>query len=679
MKTLDAIGFSGMRHAIYTLSFFLATIPAIASSLPQDSGNPVKELSLEELGNVQVTSVTKAPEHVWKTSAAIFVITHDDIERSGATTIPDALRLAPGVEVAQVDGSTWSVGIRGFGSTLSRDVLVLIDGRTVYTPLHAGTYWDTQNVMLEDVDRIEIIRGPGGTIWGPNAVNGVINIITKSSKDTHGAFVSAGGGSVDQAFVNARYGGGNDNGFDYRVYFMGADRGPEFHSDNENFDRWRFAQAGFRTDWKRNDRDTFTLQGDAYDESKGEAVNATSYGAPYSQNLYGDAGLSGGNILGRWQRVFGEGKDLQLQAYYDRTNRYELNVTDLRNTYDVDFLDRFRLPAREQISWGAGARFSEGDNPTVVSGLIFLPQQRTDRLITAFFQDEIEVIKNRLTLSLGTKLLETNYSGVQLQPSGRILYTPGETQTLWAAYTHAVRTPSDVERNFDLLGLVGVQPSGVPFFARFNANPDFESEQLNGYELGYRRLLARKVYLDLASFFNHYSDLFSEDITGAPYVENDPPPTHILLPADFGNGLLGTTEGVEIAPEWKPTNYWRLVGTYSFLEMHIKKSPDSLDIGTAPIIQGTSPQHQATVQSDFDFSKKFTLNLIYRYVSALPEQKVPSYSTGDARFAWKATQQVQLSLVGRNLMQPHHVEFAGDPGPLVGIKRSVYGQITWTR
>ncbi len=662
----------------FVVPLLLAGTAVCASSFPQDSGNPVKDLSLAQLGDVQVTSVSRAPEEVWRTAAAIFVVTRDDIERSGATNVPDALRLAPGVEVAQVDSSTWSVGIRGFGSTLSRDVLVLIDGRTVYSSLHAGTYWDMQNVMLEDVDRIEIIRGSGGIIWGPNAVNGVINIITKSSRDTHGTLVSAGGGSRIQGFVNTRYGGGNGEALDYRVYLMGFDRGPESHSNDEKFDRWRLAQGGFRIDWKRDDRDAFTLQGDAYDEIKGEAVSATGYVPPYSQDLYGNAGVSGGNVLGRWQRIFGEGKDLQLQAYYDRASRYELNFTDLRDTYDVDFLDRFRLPAREQISWGVGARFSRGDNPPVVSGLTFDPQQRTDRLITAFFQDELAVIKDRLTLSFGTKLLETNYSGVQWQPSGRILYTPTSTQTLWAAYTHAVRTPSDVERNFNLLGLVGVEANGVPFFARFNANPNFQSEQLNGYELGYRRLLTGKVYVDLATFFNHYSDLFSEDVIGAPYVENTPPPTHVLLPADFGNGLLGTTEGVEIAPEWRPTDYWRLVGSYSFLEMHIKKSPDSLDVGSAPIIQGSSPQHEATVQSDLDFGKKFVLDLIYRYVSALPEQKVPSYSTGDVRFAWKATQHFQLSLVGQNLMQPRHVEFAGDPGPLVGIKRSVYGKITWT-
>jgi iron complex outermembrane recepter protein len=669
---------------IVFLSFFLLTSFSISAHAEttesdQDSKNPVKQLTLEQLGNVEVTTASKEPEQARKTSAAIYVITQEDIKRSGATSIPEALRLAPGVEVARIDSSKWSIGIRGFGSRLTRDVLVLIDGRTVYTTLLAGTYWEVQNVLLDDVDRIEVIRGPGGTIWGPNAVNGVINIITKSSKDTHGALASVGGGNVDEGFVNARYGGGNGRSFDYRAYVLGFDRGPEFHSDRADFDRWRAAQGGFRMDFAANQRDNFTLQGDIYDEGDGERVTAVSYTPPYSQTVDGTALLSGGNILGRWQRTLGEGEDFQLQAYYDRTNRHEPNFADLRNTFDVDFLDRFRLPWREQISWGLGARASTGTNPTIVSGLYFIPRTRTDELFTGFFQDEIELIQNRLSLSFGTKLLKTNYTGLQLQPSVRLLWTPTKKQTVWAAFTHAVRTPSDAERAFYLSGFIGIAPDGLPYFARFNANPDFRSEQLNGYELGYRLLLGQKIYFDVAAFYNHYSDLFSEDIIGAPFVETNPPPTHLLLPANFGNGLLGRTKGVEIAPEWRPTTFWRLRASYSFLQMNLEKSPNSLDVGTAKIIEGSSPRHQVSIQSGFDLAKAFTLDLAYRYVSALPEETVSSYSTADARFAWQVKQYLELSVAGQNLLQPYHYESAGDPGPLVGIKRSVYGQITWKR
>src|SRR6202795_1495759 len=252
------------------LSGFVATIAHAEDTRTEEkSENPVKQLSLEELGKVEVTSVSKAPEELWNTPAAIFFITQQDIQRSGVTTIPAALRLAPGVEVARISSNKWSIGIRGFGSRLSRDVLVLIDGRTVYTTLLAGTYWEVQNVLLEDIDRIEVIRGPGGTIWGPNAVNGVINIITKASKDTHGEFVSVGGGNLDQGFFNARFGGGNGNTFDYRVYALGFERGPEYHFDRMNYDSWRAVQGGFRMDFKKRDRDHLTVQGDIYDEGAG--------------------------------------------------------------------------------------------------------------------------------------------------------------------------------------------------------------------------------------------------------------------------------------------------------------------------------------------------------------------------------------------------------------------------
>jgi iron complex outermembrane receptor protein len=651
---------------------------------PQASPNPsspaaLKSLSLEELSQIEVTSPSKEPTKVSQTPAAIYVITGEDIRRSGATTIPEALRLAPGVEVARIDGNNWAIGIRGFGSDLTRSVLVLIDGRTVYTPLFAGTNWDVQNTNMDDIDRIEVIRGPGGTIWGPNAVNGVINIITKSAKDTKGMLASAGGGNEEQGFLNFRYGGGNGDGFNYRVYGMGFTRSPEYHQDGRNFDDWRAGQVGFRMDWDEN-RDTFTLQGDAYDEIAGKSVSATSYTPPYSQIIDGNAFLSGENILGRWKRTFDEGDDIQLQVYYDRTDRRTPNYIEIRNTFDVDFLQRLRLPARQEVTWGLGARVDPVYDPVVVSGLQFVPNHRTDYLGTAFVQDQIGLLEQRLSLILGTKMLKTNFtSHVDFEPSARLLWTPSDNQTIWAAFTHALRTPSDSEENFYLLGYQGNTPNGTPAFARFNPNPYFAPEQLNGYELGYRRVLGQKFYVDLTGFYNHYHNLFSEDITGASYLETSPEPVHFLLPADFANGLLGYTKGVEIAPEWRPTSFWRLRGSYSFLHMNIGKSPHSGDIGTAPYIVGSSPQHQATVQSAFDLTKRLQLDLIYRYVSALPGQAVPAYSTGDARLGWRLSRQFDLSFVGENLFQPWHVEFGGDPGPLVGIKRSAYAKLTWSK
>src|SRR5579862_1047369 len=359
----------------------LALLPAAGSCLssaPQagpsadqtQGGEQLKTLTLEQLGNIEVTTVAKEPEVLWKTPAAIFVITQQDIQRSGATTIPQALRLAPGVEVAQINGDQWAIGIRGFGSRLSRSVLVLIDGRIVYSPLTAGVYWEVQDYILEDIDRIEVIRGPGGTIWGPNAVNGVINIITKDAKDTKGMLVSAGGGNVEQGFVNFRYGGGG-NDFSYRVYGMGFTRGPEYHPDGRNFDDWRNGQAGFRMDWAEG-RDTFTLQGDIYDEIAGKSVGATSYTAPYSQTIDANALMSGGNVLARWQRVFNPRNDIQVQVYYDRAERQTPNYVENRDTYDIDYLQRLQLPWRQQITWGLGGRIDPVSDPVAVSGLQFI-------------------------------------------------------------------------------------------------------------------------------------------------------------------------------------------------------------------------------------------------------------------------------------------------------------------
>jgi iron complex outermembrane receptor protein len=680
-----------LRALLYTESMIvsavlLSIVVCPAYGAPQAPALPtpaaLKNLSLEELSQIEVITPSKEPVKAIQVPAAIYVITGEDIKRSGATSIPEALRMAPGVEVARIDANKWSIGIRGFGSRLTRSVLVIIDGRTVFTPLFDGTYWEVQDTMMDDIDRIEVIRGPGGTIWGPNAVNGVINVITKDSRDTHGMLSSAGGGNEEQGFVNFRYGGGNGNGLDYRFYGKAFTRSPEVHPDGANFDDWRAGQGGFRMDWRPNGRDTFTLQGDIYDEAAGERVQVVTYAAPYSQNVDANALLSGGNTVGRWERVISDRNSIRVQFYYDRTNRHEPNFGELRNSFDFDFLQRVSLPARQRISWGFGARADPLNDLPVVSGLTFLPAKRTDYLLSGFLQDEIGLVENRLSLTLGSKVISTNAThGVGVEPSARLLWSPTAKQSFWAAYTHALRTPSDSETNFNLSGYVGPAGDGNQIFARFNANPSFAPEQLNGYEVGYRQLVGSKVFIDTTAFYNHYHDLFSEDITGPIFFEETPAPAHYLLPAQFGNGLLGNTKGIEVAPEWRPTSWWRLRGSYSYLHMSLARSPGSEDVGTAPGIMGSSPAHMASVDSAVDFSKTLRLDLMYRFVSSLPGQTipVPAYSTGDASFGWRFKPGLELALVGRNLLQPSHPEYYGDPGPLVAIKRSAYVKITWSK
>jgi iron complex outermembrane recepter protein len=673
------------RSAAIALAIFALALAAfsttaqVATQTPAPS-NPLKQLSLEQLGNIQVTTQSKIPTEVWKTTAAIYVITQDDIRRAGATTIPEALRLAPGVEVARIDANKWSIGIRGFGSRLNRDVLVLMDGRSVYNPLLAGTYWEVQDTSIDDIDRIEVIRGPGGIAWGPNAMNGVINIITKSSKETQGWLFDGATSTFTRGFGTLRYGGENADGtLSYRVYAKGYDRGAQHHVDRDNYDAWRSQQGGFRVDWEKNTRDSFTVQGDIYRERAGETVTAINYTQPYSQVIQGDMRLSGGNILGRWTRTLGENKDIQIQAYYDATNRREPNFGDIRKTFDIDYVQRTPLGDRENLTWGASARASHGHELAPTTGLFFTPPRRTDTLYTGFLEDDITLIAGRLVFQAGSKFIKTNYTGLELEPSARLLWTPSDTRSVWLAVTHAVRTPSNAERDFNLSGFISpTSPNGLPVFARIIANPEFVSEKLNGYELGFRNLTTSTTYVDVATFFNQYHDLFSEDLTGPAFIETSPPPPHDLIPVRFGNGLMGWTYGGEIAPEWRPTTWWRLRGSYSYLHMVLNRGPNSEDIGTAPITEGASPRHQVLAQSNWDLPKRFSFDFDYRFVSKLPSQGIRSYSTADARLAWMLNSHIELSVVGDNLFQPYHYEFPSDPGPNVAIKRGFFGRIVWT-
>jgi iron complex outermembrane receptor protein len=662
----------------FVISFLLLITTAVESrgdSSQQDQSTPgrLTQVSLEELGQIEVTTASKEPVKASRTPAAIYVITQEDIRRSGATSIPEALRLAPGVEVARADSNTWSIGVRGFASTLSRDVLVLIDGRTVYTPLYAGVYWQVQDTVLEDVERIEVIRGPGGTIWGANAVNAVINIITKSSKDTRGMLVSIGGGNIDQGFVNLRYGGGNDKSFNYRIYGKAFNEGPEFHPNGNSFDSWRMGQTGFRTDVDLHNRDSFTFQGDLYNGDAGQSVGITTYSPPYMTNVQQSAELAGGNLLGRWKRILGAGSDIQLQTYYDRTNREQSSFAESRDTFDIDFIHHLPLPGRQDFLWGLGVRLSSGNSTEVVPTVVFTPSHLTDKLYSGFIQDEIPIIGNQFSLTIGSKFLQETYSHFEFEPTARLLWTPNPRQTVWAAVTRAVRTPSRVEEDLQLTALITPNPLT---FVRVIGDRGFSTEHLLGYEVGYRSLIKPKFNLDIAAFYNNYDHLLSIE-PGAPFSESSPPPAHVVVPFFFGNGLMGNTAGFEIAPDWTPTSRWRLRGSYSYLYLDLSTRAGSLDPSTVTSTEGSSPHHQGMIQSFLDLPKKLEFDQTLRYVSDLPAQQVPAYTTADVRFSWHATRSFDISVVGQNLLQPHHAEFGGDPGGLVGIKRTVYAKITW--
>ena len=667
-------------YAILCL-FLVGTLPSLGAESPsqgQKSAQDLNQLSMEQLGNIEVTTVSKTPERVWHTPAAVFVITQEDIRRSGASSIPEALRLAPGVEVARIDANHWSVAIRGFAGQFSKNLLVLIDGRSVYTPLFSGVYWDVQNVMLEDVERIEVIRGPGGTIWGANAVNGVINIITKSAKDTHGVLSALGGGNVDQGTGEARYGSTAGKDFSYRMYAMGSMRGPEFHSDGDNFDHWRMGQAGFRADWTGGEKDRFTVQSDLYRGESGESIFIASFSPLMEGPEKGKAYVSGGNLLARWQHDGSEGSDIQIQAYFDRTNRQDFELGETRDTFDLDFIQHTRVPRDQELTWGLGIRVSPSNFIPSSDGVNFLPKAQTDSIYSGFVQYELPVVRNKLELTAGTKLEHNNFSGFEYQPSVRLLWTPTGHQSFWLAVTRAVRTPSRVDQDVQFLILVRASPS-PPVFFDIAGNPKLKAEQLIAYEAGYRSQIKTHAYVDFATFYNSYKDLQGYGPISLAET-NNPPPIDLLLVLPYANAIKGRAAGAEIAPSWEIQPWWRVRGSYSFLHMDLRDKPGFTDVGNLlSSYMGSSPSHVASFQSLVDLPKHFELDQTYRYVSGLSEYRVHPNSTADLRVGWRPGKGLEFSAIGQNLFRPTHPEFGGDPGPLVGIKRSVYLRLTWTR
>ena len=671
---------SSLPSLVATLLVLLAVLSSTGrADTPQDiqkTSDPLKHLSLAELGDVEVTTASKKPEEVWKTPAAVYVLTQEDIRRSGARSIPEALRLVPGVQVSRIDNDHWAIGIRGFADQFSKSMLVLMDGRSLYTPLFAGVYWGLQDTLLEDVERIEVIRGPGGTIWGANAVNGVINIITMSAKETHGALASAGGGNVDQGIGGFRYGNGNGRNFDYRIYGKGFSRGAEFHSDLPGFDTWRMGQVGFRTDWDVRNHDHLTIQGDTYKGGVGEAVGFGSFTPP--EQIISDQAVqvSGGNLLARWRRDVREGSDIQIQAYYDRTYALAPHYQETRNTFDLDFIHHLTLAAHQNFIWGAGARLSPSQFVQTIPTLDFVPHDIANNVYSGFVQDEIAIVPNKFSLTVGSKLEHNNYTGFEIQPSIRGLWTIAPRQTFWMAVTRAVRTPSRIEEDFHLTDFGIASPL---IYLAIDGNHQLVSESLISYEAGYRTLITPKAYVDVALFHNHYDDLVS---LGAPGLTLDPAPApiHFTIHFPYVNGLGGNTDGFEIAPDWKPSSWWQIRATYSYLNLALKSKPGVVDgSGYVSKDEGSSPHNQVTFQSRFRLPHGVEFDQTYRYESALPAQLVRSYSTGDLHLAWQATRQIGFSVVGENLFQPQHAEFGHDTTPLVGIKRSVYAQITWRR
>jgi iron complex outermembrane receptor protein len=639
-----------------------AGAPAIAS---------LKTLSLEDLGNIEVTTAAKEPETLRRVPAAVYVITQEEIRRSGATSLPEILRLAPGVDVSRIDSDHWSVGVRGFGDQFSKSVLVLMDGRSIYTPLFAGVMWAVQDAVVDDIDRIEVIRGPGGTIWGANAVDGVINIITKSAKNTRGVLATVGSGNVDRGIAGVRYGGGSGS-LDYRVYLRGFTRGPEFHGDGTSFDDWRQGQGGFRTDWTHG-RDSATIQGDIYKGRDGQSVSLGSISPPSQTLDYVPVDVSGGNILTHWRHEFGRG-DVQLQAYFDRTHLLGPQIGENRDTFDVDFIHHWVGLRRQNLTWGVGARRSPSHIIQTVPTLDIVPHDQTDALYSAFAQDEVTVVEKKLWFTMGAKLEHNNYTGFEIQPSGRLLWTPTTSQSAWLAVTRAVRTPSTLEEAFQYTVFLTSTPLNE--FLKVVGNSAFQSERRVSYEAGYRSALTSSLYVDVSAFHNDVDNLESLGAFSAT-VETSPAPAYLVLTLPYENGVKGRSDGVEVVTNWKPASRWENSVSYSYLHIDVKNKPGNTDTSSVATYEGSSPRHQVRVQSRLDLPRGWGTDVTFRYVSALPARNVDAYSTADLRVGQQLSDTFEWSVAGQNLLQPHHVEFGHDPGPVVALRRSVFASITW--
>ena len=653
-------------HAIPVMPVALC-VCGMVSIAHADSGMPstaeLKQLSVEDLMSIEVTSVERHSEKLLRAPSAIQVITQDDIRRSGATSIAEALRLADNLEVAQKNSHDWAISARGFNTALGNKLLVMIDGRTVYTPLYSGVFWDVQDYLLQDIDRIEVISGPGGTLWGANAVNGVINIITKSAADTKGAYAEAGGGNQLDAFGAARYGGTLAPDVDFRVYGKYFDRGAEvFTNGSAAPDAWHQGRGGFRIDSQASPQDTLSVHGDFYEGHE-------------SDDTGGAAQNSGGNLVGRWAHVFSDRSDLSLQSYYDRTHlvdpipAFSLGALELApagslqddlTTFDTDFQHRFALDERNHIVWGLGYRFTH-DVVENAPGLGFLPPTLDQNLFSAFLQDEI--LLGNWSAIIGSKVEHNDYTGFVAEPNVRLGWELAPGQSLWSAISRAARTPSRIDHDL-------VEPASSPIVV-LEGGRDFGNEYVTAYELGYRGGLGSRVTGSISTFYNVYDDVRSTSFT---------PGT--IVPLYFANNLEGRTYGAELSGTYQVLESWSLHAGYDLLEENLHVKPGEFDLNDA-LNETSDPKNQFTVRSALSLPWRVDFDAALRWVDALRTNNgptpgiVPSYFELNSRLAWRAPHGIELSLVGQNLLHDQHPEY-GFPSPTrVEIQRSAYGKIAW--
>lgn len=643
----------------------------------QEADPTVRELAsldLDQLARVRVVSAGRKPEALADATAAIAVLTHEDIRRHGAATLPELLRSVPGLDVARVGGRDWAISARGFTSQSSNKLLVVVDGRTVYSPIFAGTYWDVLSVPIDEIERIEVIRGPGGTLWGANAMNGVINIITRPASESAGGRAAVAAGTWDHAFGSARYGGGMGENVAYRAYVAGRQRDEALLLDGSRAeDDWLFGQTGFRVDGMPSEQNHWTLQGDLYRGRGGNRLLLpTPATPPYGEFVIDDMDVSGGNLLARWTSSFGPESQLNAQVYYDRARREQspLFGSIAENTIDLEVQQRFPLLGAHDIVVGVGYRIL-GTDATGGQGYSFDPAERTTHLFTGFVQDEIELIQNRFAVTLGTKVEHNSYTGFELHPNARLRWTPSPRHSLWAAVSRAVRTPSRIDAD-----AVATSPAMEPRFeARLLGSEGFVAERLVAYELGYRLEAAERLSFDLSLFHNDYDRLRTLSVGTIEFVA-----PRAIVPFVIDNQSTGRTRGVELAATWRAAPAVRVRGSYAYLDATAELTagaPAGTLLEAAP---ENNPEHQVDLWASFDVSRSVELDVSGRYVSARTGAQIPEYASADVRLGWSVNHRIGVSLVGQGLFQHHHREFPGGSAFVPdarAIPRRAYAKVVW--
>lgn len=660
------------------VTFAMCLLGMTTTGWAQKPGTDLTEKSIEDLMDIEVTSVSKKEERLFQTAAAVYVITQEEIRRSGLTSIPELLRLAPGIQVARIDGTKWAISARGFNGRLANKLLVLIDGRSVYSPETSGVYWEVQDLLLEDIERIEVIRGPGGTLWGANAVNGVINIITKRTDETLGGVVTASVGSEERG-VGFRYGANLGNNASYRVFGKYFNRSELVDANGQGVnDAQQLTRGGGRVEWQPTERDELTLEGDFYRTNLRENPTGVSPANPFAAFANSGVEFSGGHIMGRWARASSQASDIALKVYYDRFSRKLFGLATKIDTLDIDFQHHVAFGPRQDIVWGFGYRLvSQHAESNSSSPIQFNPPAKTGQLFSAFAQDEITLVKERLRLILGVKLEHNYLSGFEAQPSVRLSWTPSRTQTAWAAVSRAVRTPARSQQDIRINYQAFPGPGGLPVIISVFGSPNPKSEVLRAYELGYRVQPHHKLSLDIATFYNVYDRLTSFE-AGAPIFETDPLPLHLTIPFHYGNLLRGETYGLETAVNLDLSRRWKLRGSYTFLRVQLRPNVTSTDT-VSEAAEGDNPRHQFQMHSHLNLWHNFDLDTALFYVASLRGQQVPSYTRIDQRLGWHLRENIEVSGGVQNLLDNRHLEFNGVDITVLPsqVRRSVYGKMTW--